>query len=212
MPTIVMPMALTDARAKVLYGGEDGVIDATERVMMKYDVDVNGSFSIPEVKAIIVDLEHQKQKSKNLARALVGVVAVFVFFCGVLLCLVFAANEASKESHVEGGAMTTLDGHAVITADPESFQDMRGFLYLNWDQLNELRYVDFSTDCESDILTENFMRVDKIERTGSSSMKVYGDGYYVHITPNEMSVTSSSETKEICTGGSALKTSGSFKM
>lgn len=211
MAKAVMPMIIpmSNAEAKRLYGGADGIIDDTERAMMKYDVDGNGNFTISEVKAIISDLAYQKQKSKNLLRALVGVVAMFVFFSGILLCLVFAANEASKESHINGGAMTSLDGNVVITADPESFEDMRAFLYLNWDQLNKLQHVDFSTECESDTLTENFMRVTKIERTGSSSMKVYGDGCSIYITPSDMSVTCSSilheetETKEICTEGNS---------
>jgi len=45
--TATPPVEKSTAAAVATYGGEDGVVDAIEEVMMKYDVDRNGIFSVP---------------------------------------------------------------------------------------------------------------------------------------------------------------------
>ena len=95
------------------YGGEDGVIDAIEEVMMKYDKDKNGTFSIAEVKAIVADLQAKNKQVKNLKKALVVGFLIAVVVCAVLFSMMFASNEAAKENHTKDGMMVDLNNEPV---------------------------------------------------------------------------------------------------
>ncbi|CAE8586818.1 unnamed protein product [Polarella glacialis] len=53
-----------------IYAGADGVMDEIEKIMMKYDADQSGCFSVAEVKAIIQDLENHRKQARHLLRAL----------------------------------------------------------------------------------------------------------------------------------------------
>lgn len=118
--TATPPEEKSIAWAAAMYGGEDGVLDATEEIMMKYDVDKNGTFSISEVKAIVSDLEQKKKSVRNLKKMLVGVVFVAVVVCALLFGLMFASNEAAKENHTKDGVMTDLGGSPVQVDTVES--------------------------------------------------------------------------------------------
>jgi len=111
--TATPPVEKSAAWAAATYGGEDGVLDAIEEVMMKYDVDKNGQFSVPEVKAIVSDLDEQKKSVRNLKKMLLGAIFVGVVACMVLFGLMFASNEAAKENHTKDGVMTDLGGSPV---------------------------------------------------------------------------------------------------
>ena len=47
----------------------DGELGALERIMMKYDADKSGEFSVAEVKAIVNDLESEKKQACRAAPA-----------------------------------------------------------------------------------------------------------------------------------------------
>merc|ERR1711865_561141 len=69
--------------------------------------------------------------------------------CGVMLGIVVGANEASKESHVNGNAMVGLGGGAVQVEACESFADMRSFLDRPAEEMAKLDYVEFAIgNCE----------------------------------------------------------------
>jgi len=91
------------------YGGENGVIDAIEEVMMQYDKDKNGTFSIAEVKAIIIDLQAKKKQVNNLKKAMVVGFLISVAVCSVMFGMMIASNEAAKENHTKDGMMVDLD-------------------------------------------------------------------------------------------------------
>jgi len=115
MDTTIPPQTQTawseDTVAK--YGGEDGVIDAIEEVMMKYDKDKNGTFSIAEVKTIVTDFQAKSQQVKNLKKVLVVGFLISVAVCAVLFSMMFASNEAAKENHTKNGMMVDLDSNPV---------------------------------------------------------------------------------------------------
>ena len=79
-----------------LYAGADGTLDDIDKMMMKYDADCTGSFSIAEVKTIIHDLEASKSASKNLGRALAGTVIVMLAVIGALIGMMIMSIEVTK--------------------------------------------------------------------------------------------------------------------
>ncbi|CAE8692175.1 unnamed protein product [Polarella glacialis] len=55
-PPFTTPTAqLSQQELHSIYAGADGVMDEVEEIMMKYDADQSGCFSVAEVKAIIQD-------------------------------------------------------------------------------------------------------------------------------------------------------------
>lgn len=63
----------------------------------------------------------------------------------ILLGLMFAANEVSKESHVKGGQMTSLSGALVETAVPTSYASMLDLPKLPLKALDALEVFTFTT-------------------------------------------------------------------
>ena len=221
-----------------IYGDAQGNLDALDKLLMKYDVDCSGDFTITEVKAIVRDLDNQKQMNKQLMKIIIGGGMVFVAMCGLLVALMLAANEVSKESHVTGTVMTSTDGAAVETAPVESFvDDIRGFLSLEFSTLAKITFVQFNTNCGGPTLTEHFFTVSRFERIGDTALTLFGHqgGDKITITSLSATLFTSSSSTEICLGsrralqwsraspwstssrllssfGGALMTSGSFTM
>jgi len=93
---------------EMLFDGDgDGEISKLERLLMKYDVDKSGTFSVAEVKAIVVDLDKEEKKGKSLKKVIAGLVVGLVGVVCALLVIVVMANELSKENHTVGGTMVT---------------------------------------------------------------------------------------------------------
>ena len=69
--------------------------------------------------------------------------AFAIVLCAILLGLMVAANEASKEAHVTGEVFTGLDGKAVQTKPVQSFGSLLDFPDMDESLLNELDYVTF---------------------------------------------------------------------
>jgi len=59
-------LPISEDRLLLLYGGDDGVLDDTERLMAKYDPNQDGVFSVSEVKNIIVDLIAEQEKVSRI--------------------------------------------------------------------------------------------------------------------------------------------------
>jgi hypothetical protein len=96
-----------------------GDLSPLEQTIKKYDTDKNGTFSIAEVKAIVQDMETAKKSAKNMGRLAGAILIVSLCLMGVLLGLMFAANEASKESHTDGGTQKDLAGNVVKMANDQ---------------------------------------------------------------------------------------------
>eukprot|EP00940_MAST-03C_sp_MAST-3C-sp2_P000429 g429.t1 len=90
----------------------------------------DGSVNLPtqEVDAIIRNLSRKEKKISKLWWAL-GFAAIFsVALFALTFASALSANEASKESHVEGSQLVDLDGNAVETAAIASFMDISALL------------------------------------------------------------------------------------
>jgi hypothetical protein len=58
-----------------------GSLDALEEHISKYDTNLDGTFSVAEVKAIVEELEKEEQNVKNMQKIIFGV--VFLAICGL---------------------------------------------------------------------------------------------------------------------------------
>lgn len=189
--------------AVAMYGGEDGVLDAVEEVMMKYDKDKNGNFSMAEVKAIVQDLEQKKSHVKNLQKLVIAVVLTAIVACSVLFGLMFASNEAAKENHTTEGVMKGLDGETVQVATVESFTTLWDLPKVPMDMMAKIKTVNLFIDVANHPkmqagLYESEFKVasaSKLEQTNLLYMRTY-EGYLISIDGSTNSGTIYMEEQE----------------
>eukprot|EP01048_Picozoa_sp_COSAG05_P000220 COSAG05_NODE_6_length_45604_cov_26.489660_10_plen_158_part_00 len=83
---------------------------------MKYDSNGDGQFSIPEVKAIIMDLDRARDEAKNYKTIAMGASVMALIFMAAMLGLMVFAVEVSKDSRPsETGILEDNDGNTVQT-------------------------------------------------------------------------------------------------
>jgi len=176
------------AKAVAMYGGKDGVMDAAEEVMMKYDKDKSGKFSIAEVKAIVQDLEQKKSQVKNLKMVLVGAIFAAIVVCSVMFGLMFSANEAAKENHTgEDGTLTALNGEVVQVDLAESFTDLWDLPKVPMDVLRLIKtatlFVDVTNNPDMpDGLYESAAKISSAWKAAADTVYITTyEGYLVYI-------------------------------
>lgn len=96
-----------------------------------------------EVRRIVEDLDAQKKESGMLKKAVGVVIFMFVVLCGVMLAVVLAGNEMSKESKVKGGAMVTTTGEPVKIEQALSDFSLADLNNIPFDQLKRIKDVTF---------------------------------------------------------------------
>merc|ERR1712072_425589 len=82
-----------------MFDDGDGELDEVEKMCAKYDSNKDGTFSVSEVKAIISDLQSQKDAAKSYKRLAFGLIFALIALCGVMVAIVILGNEVSKENH-----------------------------------------------------------------------------------------------------------------
>ncbi|CAE8674178.1 unnamed protein product [Polarella glacialis] len=169
--------SLTQVELNSIYAGADGVMDEVEKIMMKYDADQSGCFSVAEVKAIIQDLENHRKQAKHMLRALLLTIVLALIVLGTLFVMMFLSNEAAKENHTSGGTMVDLEGEAVKVATVES---MSGLFDLPLIDTNTLAYmsaltffIDMRSDAKINSELEATMKVGGAMRAPDDSNQVY---------------------------------------
>ena len=78
-----------------------------EKMMMKYDADGTGTFSVAEVKAIVKDLEVSKKQANAFAKLSAGLTLSFLVLAAAMLVMGLMANEVSKENHTAGDTLVS---------------------------------------------------------------------------------------------------------
>ena len=121
--------------------------------MAKYDVNGDGVFSAEEVRNIVRDLEDTEEKAKNMGRLALAVTVGGFALCLALIGLMVAANEASKENHVDGAVNVDLSGNPVQGETLKSFASLTDFPTLAPEQLNKIKYVSFTAAAASFVPT-----------------------------------------------------------
>ena len=122
----------------------DGELDALEIIMKRYDTNGDGVFDLHEVREIVRDAVHHEAHHKHYKRVALAMLIGALCVCGVMLGLMMAANEASKESHVVGGVNVGLDGKVVQSKSLASFASVHALGGFNASDLDELDYISFS--------------------------------------------------------------------
>ena len=90
----------------------------------------------------MADVEREKATSNNLKKMLAATVIASTLACSAMLGMTVAANELSKESHITGSFMKTLNGDTVKTEQATySVEDIRDLVELDTDVLFSLDQV-----------------------------------------------------------------------
>jgi hypothetical protein len=84
-----------------------------------------------------------EKQTKDLRKVLAGVLVAFILFTGVVLAVVVAGNEASKETHADGPVLVSLQGEPIQVAPVESFSSLWDMLVLSTPTLAKLTRVTF---------------------------------------------------------------------
>jgi len=123
----------------------DGRLNELERTCKKYDVDGDGVFSILEVERIVEDMQSAKKEATNMFRVAIAAIFSSLIMCGVLMGLMFAANEVSKESHATKSppSLVNLNGEVMQTADHVAFASIYHLHEYSSEVLQKLRFLSF---------------------------------------------------------------------
>jgi len=158
-------------------GDGDGKLSDLERICMKYDTNNDGNFSMLEVEAIVKDMQTAQKEAKNMGRLALAVAIVGLLFCGALLGLMFAANEASKESHVKGSVLVDLSGNPTQTKPVSSVVTLIDLPKLPTKVLDEIKHVAFTAYRTKNNANMPISKEKSIKEFGEISMRVNIDGY-----------------------------------
>eukprot|EP00947_MAST-08B_sp_MAST-8B-sp1_P006308 g6308.t1 len=106
----------------VLDQGNKGYLTPLEQTLRKYDKNNDGCYGVDEVRHIVEDLDvarDKQQRAEEQSRFLkmgIGFLGLLVVILSIaVLGVTFAANEMSKENHVNaGGVLVTKSGDASV--------------------------------------------------------------------------------------------------
>jgi len=155
----------------------DGQLSDLEKICQKYDTNRDGSFSMAEVERIVEDMQAAEKKAANIGKLAALIALVFLVVCGALLGLVFAANEASKESHVEGSVMVDLSGNPTQTQGLTSIVTLADLPKLSTKQLDVISFVSFSAYRTYDENNTPMPQQKSVEDFGEFKMRFNVEGY-----------------------------------
>ena len=124
-----------------------------------------------EANAVMRNMERKDGKIKynhRMGYALMGGLGAMMIMVGAMFAVTFYANEATKESHVAGGALVGLDGESAKTSSVKSYGNILGFPCLPMDILETMDEVTMEVmvpkEQSSDGIMEIVMKVGVIKR------------------------------------------------
>jgi len=171
-----------------------------------FDQDGDGSVCKAELASAAKMYMESQRRVKYLIRAVVAVSFGALILLCVLFGLMFASNEASKETHTEGNAMVSLDGEAVAVDSVESFGALFDIPRVPLDMIAKLKtismYVDMSKDPNVQATVESVFHI-------SSAFKVPLD-VVLHLRTSEgysLRIEGDSKTGTITMGSSTFNIS-----
>ena len=119
---------------------------ATLNELASWDADGDGHVSLEEMQAAARKSFRLKRTNRQLGKIIVLVSCFSTVFCGVLLGLMFFANEASKETRTVGRKLESLDGHVVETENPKSYATLLDIPHLPMRVLDSISKFNFATE------------------------------------------------------------------
>ena len=152
-----------------------GYLDSFERVIRKYDSNGDGSFSLNEIKNIVMDLKSEEAKAKSGIRLAGAIAALAVVAMAMMYAIVVGANESTKETRVASGSDVLVgnDGGAVAVDAATTLGPMTDWVEYTIPTLERIEVLTFQTgDCDATadegVLEENVYRVAAIYREGDA--------------------------------------------
>lgn len=129
----------------------DGDIDEEDKklgeTLKAMDKDGDGTITLRELVNIGQSKIQDQKKIRNLKKMVVAVIFAAVAFCGIMLGLMVAANEASKDSKPEGtGELKTIDGKDVSTTSTVTALPLAQLPTLPPAELEKLDTLTINTD------------------------------------------------------------------
>lgn len=127
----------------------DGDIDEEDRklgeTLKSMDKDGDGTITLRELVNIGQSKLQDEKKIKNLKRVVVLVVFAALAFCGVMLGLMVAANEASKETETSSSGVSYVKGSntPMGTAGLKSQSTIFAVVDMDGEQLESINYLKF---------------------------------------------------------------------
>lgn len=163
----------------------------------------------PEMEAVMRNMERKDGKIKYNRRmryALMGGLGVMMIMVGAMFAVTFSANEATKESHVTGGALLGLDGESVKTSGVKSYGNILGFPCLPMSILETMDEVTMEVmvpkSHSSDGIMEVVMKVGVVERFAADKMVVVqspSDNQNLMVKDGRATYTDEDICKDKCT-------------
>eukprot|EP00854_Cymbomonas_tetramitiformis_P022937 gene22937-27736_t len=123
--------------------GQAQVIDA----LKSFDTDGDGTMSVEELIKVGERRVYNEKKIKNLRKIVVAVVIGCLVFSGVMLGLMVAANEASKDDKPDDdGTLKTISGEYVSTTETQSEVYLKELASVDPKELVNMRHVYLQTE------------------------------------------------------------------
>lgn len=121
--------------------GEDAMI---LKQLREWDVDGNGSFSVAEVHSACKHFLHHKEVNKSLKRTLLIGAAISIVIMGVLLALMVAAVESTKDTRPQssGELRTTAGAPVTVTQTSSSSSQIFNLGYFPDEALAEIKQLE----------------------------------------------------------------------
>jgi len=89
--------------------------ECIQGVMKEWDADGSGKVSVGELAAAAAAFKKIQQEGRLMKKIILGLVVVILILLVGMFVLSMAAAEMAKESHVEGGRQTDLNGNVIAT-------------------------------------------------------------------------------------------------
>jgi len=116
---------------------EDKKIAATLKSM---DTDGDGTITLKELVKIGQGKVKDEKKIQNMKKLIIAVLCASLIFCGVMLALMIAANEASKEDTPDSsGNLKTVGGKFISTEETTSSLNLTQLPLVDLDDLKSLK-------------------------------------------------------------------------
>lgn len=188
------------------------VIDA----LKSFDADGDGTMSVEELIKVGERRVYNEKKIKNLRKMVVAVVIACFVFSGVMLGLMIAANEASKDDKPdEDGTLKTISGEYVSTTETQSEVYLKELASVDPKELVNMRHVYLQTeggvwrlysvtgyDWYSSSHIEVFtMRGDIIRIMNEEVVIITGTGQTLKVNSRRRSLLADADTVTVAGGG-----------
>ena len=146
-PTKVAALDRQDSSASN-FTDRTGKVDRISEIAAKYDIDGDGTFSISEVRQILLDFETTKEERHALRKAMLALLIMVAILLGVQYYVTRTIVEHAKEVKVKSDHVLRDEesGAAVATEEPHTYVTINDLPQLPKEALDNIQSVSFITE------------------------------------------------------------------